>query len=134
MDNVSIGLSKELIVDRLISNVRVRITRSGYTNYKDKQHRGISADILARKWGILLYKANLTLQSKTQDNVRSSLNPLTRRYRTYFLPQRLSRLNFRFYMDTLFVKYKFIVGNTCAQIFTDRDFSNNLHWEQHYTG
>ena len=31
-------------------------------------------------------------------------------------------MNCRFYTDTLFSKYKYIVGNTCAQIFTDGEF------------
>ena len=31
-------------------------------------------------------------------------------------------MNCRFYTDTLFAKYKSIVGNTCAQIFIDGGF------------
>ena len=38
------------------------------------------------------------------------------------MSQRLSQLNCVFYTYTLFVKYKSIVGNTCAQIFTDGGF------------
>ena len=52
----------------------------------------------------------------------SELKPLTRRYITYFLLQRLHRLISRFYADTLFSTEKFIVGNVCAQIFIDREF------------
>ena len=54
--------------------------------------------------------------------MRSDLKPLTRRYRTDFMLQRLLRLNCRFYIDTLFEKDKAIVGNTCARIFTDGGF------------
>ena len=64
------------MVDILISNVRVRRTRSGYATYTDKQHRRISDDALERKWGIGIDKAKITIQSTTQDNVRSALNPL----------------------------------------------------------
>ena len=83
---------------------------------------GISADLLARKWGVGIDKAKRTLQSTTQDNVRSDLKALTRRYRTDLLLQRLRGLNCRFYTDMLFAKDKSIVGNTCAQIFTDGGF------------
>ena len=52
MANVSIGLAQDLMVDRLISNIRVKRTRSGFENYTDKQHHGISTYILEIKRGI----------------------------------------------------------------------------------
>ena len=52
----------------------------------------------------------------------SALKPLTQRYRIDFLLQRLRQLNCIFYTDTLFAKDKSIVGNICAQIFTDGKF------------
>ena len=72
--------------------------------------------------GDWLDKANWTLKSTTQDNVRSAVKPLTWRYRKYFLSQRIIRPNCRFYIDTLFAKEEFKVGNTCARIFTDEEF------------
>ena len=117
MENVSIGLAQDLMVDRLISNVRVKRTRSLFATHTYKQQHGISADILARKWGIVIDKAKQTLQSTTQDNVRSALKQLTRRYRKRLLSQRLRILNCIFYTDTLFAKEKSTVGNTCAHIF-----------------
>ena len=117
MANVSIRLAQDLMVDILINNVSVRRTRSGYATYTDKQHYGISSDMLARKWGIGLDKEKRTLQSTTQYHAISYLKPLTRRHRTDLLPQRLSGLNFGFYTDTIFAKDKSIVWNTCAQIF-----------------
>ena len=62
MSNVSIGLDHNLMAEILIIKVRVKRTRSGFATYTDKQHHGISADILAIKWGIGLDKANMTLQ------------------------------------------------------------------------
>ena len=121
MANVSIGLAQDLMVERLISKVKFKITRNGFATYIDNRHNGISVDLLARKWVIGLDLANRTLQSKNQDNVRSALKPLTRRYRADFLSQRLCRLSCRFYTDILFTKEKSIVGNICAQIFTDRE-------------
>ena len=93
MANVSIEMSQDLMVDRLIIKVRVKRTRSGFTTYTYKRHRRISANLLAIKWRVVLDKAKRTLQSTTQDNVRSALKPLTRRYRKYLLSQRLCRLN-----------------------------------------
>ena len=119
IDNFSIGIAQYLMVDRLIIKVRFKRTRSGSSTYTDKKHYGIGADILAIEWGIRPDKANHTLQHTTQDNVRSALKPLTRRYRIDLLYQRLHILNCRFYTDTLFTKYKSIFGNTCAHIFTD---------------
>ena len=72
-------MAQDLIVDILIREDRVKRTRSGFATYKDKQYYRISDDILEIKWGIGIYKANQTLQSTTQDNVRSALKPLTRR-------------------------------------------------------
>ena len=110
------------MVDRLISHFIVRIKRSGYVAYKDKQHHGISAHMLVGKLGIGLDNSKCTLQSTTQYNVRLVLKPLTQRYRKYFLSQRLCLINCRFYIDTLSAKENSIVGNTFGYIFTDGDF------------
>ena len=90
MENFSIGLSQDFMVDRLISNVRVSITRIGYADNTDKRHHGISFDILERKWWIELDKGKCTLQSTTQNNSRSSLKPLKRRYITYYVAEATS--------------------------------------------
>ena len=75
MSNFPLGLSQDLVVEILISNVRVMRTISGYSTYTDKQHHGIDADMLSSKWGIGLDKANYTLQSTTQDNRSRGLHP-----------------------------------------------------------
>ena len=74
------------MVDKLISKVSINRTRRGFTTYTDKQQRGISHDILARKLGIELDKAKRTLQYTTQDNLIFALKPLTRQHRIDFLP------------------------------------------------
>ena len=93
MEIISIGMDQELVVEILISNVRVKRTISVFVTYTDKQHHGISADILAIKWEIGLDKVKWTLQSTTQDNVISALKSLTLWYRIDFPSQRLSVLN-----------------------------------------
>ena len=52
MEFFPIGLDQELMVDRLISKVRVKRTRSGFATYTDKRHHGISADLLAKNGGL----------------------------------------------------------------------------------
>ena len=49
-------MDQDLVVEKLISKVRFRRTRSGSATYIDKLYHGTSADILARKWGIGLDK------------------------------------------------------------------------------
>ena len=51
LENFSIGLAYDLMVDIMISNVRVKRTIYVFATYTDKQHHGIRADLLARKWG-----------------------------------------------------------------------------------
>ena len=108
-----------MTVDILTSKVRVKRKIIGFATYTNKRHHGISADLLARKCGIGIYKTKRTLQSTTQDHVISALKPLTGRYRTDLLLQRLCQLNCISYRYTLFSKDKYTVGNKCAQIFTN---------------
>ena len=91
------------MVDRLIQKVRVKRKKSGFATYTEKQHHGISDDLLSRKWEIGIDKAKWSLQYITQENVRSALKSLTRQYRTYLLSQRISQLNFRF-IQTLYLQ------------------------------
>ena len=70
MEKNFIGLDQDLMVDRLISNVRVKRSRGVLPTYTYKGYHGISTDISARKWVIGLDKSKWTLQYKTKDNVR----------------------------------------------------------------
>ena len=63
MANVFSGLDQDLVVDRLIRKVRFKRTRCGFATYIDNQHDGISADILASKWG------NWNRQSKAYPSI-----------------------------------------------------------------
>ena len=72
-------------------------------------------------WGIGLSKAKATLEATTQENVRSAILPLTRRYRTDLMSQKLKRLRAKFYTDTLFMDETSTKGNTCAQLYADGD-------------
>ena len=87
--------------------------------YTATRHHGNDPILLSRKWGIGLKRAKDTIKNTTQLNIRSAILPLTRRYKTDLLSQRFRRLSTRFYTDTALCNVKSVVGNTCAQIFTD---------------
>lgn len=96
----------------LLDNIRISSAVS-----KDRRHHDIDAESLADKWECSIETARKTLDATTQLNVRSAIAPLTRRYRTDLLSQRLRRLDCRFYTDTMFPKVKSLTGRTCAQIY-----------------
>ena len=115
MSQISTGFTPGLMIESMQNSVNISATYSG------ERHHGTDPHLLARKWGIGLNKAKQTLECTTQQNIRSAILPLTRRYRTDLLSQRLRRLSSRFFTDTAFAKEASILGNTCAQIFTDGD-------------
>ena len=117
--SVSTSLVPDSLIKNIICNVKTRQTRNGFATITNDRHHGVSPELLAQKWGIGIEKAKMTLKSSTQDSIRSAILPLTRRYRTDFMSQRLRRLSTTWYTDTLFSKQKSVVGNTCAQLFTD---------------
>ena len=88
MVNVSIGLAQDPTMDRLTGNIRVYMTKKGYTKIKNERHHSVTPELLARKWGIGSEKTKDTLKSSTQNCISSSLLPLTRRYRTDLISQR----------------------------------------------
>ena len=57
--------------------------------FTDKRHHGSNPELLSQKWGIGLKKAKDTIKNTTQLNIRSAILPLTRRYRTDLVSQRL---------------------------------------------
>ena len=52
MVNISVGLSRDLMVDRIIGNIRVSMTKKVYTTIKNKRHYSVTPELLAMKWGI----------------------------------------------------------------------------------
>lgn len=85
----------------------------------DERHHVVSPEALAEKWGCSIQTTKSTLDVTTQMNIRSAVHPLTHRYRTDLLSQRLRRLDTTMYTDTLFAKSRSLIGNTCAQLFYD---------------
>ena len=85
-----------------------------------ERHHGNDTSLLSVKWGMGLEMAKNTMKNTTQYNIRSAILPLTRRYRTDLLSERLRRLDTRFYTSAMFSKISTSLrGNTYAQVFTD---------------
>ena len=56
MVNISIRLAQDLMVDRLIGNIRVSMTKKGYVKITNERHHLITTELLSRRWGIGLEK------------------------------------------------------------------------------
>ena len=52
MVNLSIGLAQDLIMDSLIGNIRVSMTKNGYAKTTNESHHSVTPEPLARKWEI----------------------------------------------------------------------------------
>ena len=81
----------------------------------------IQPSTLAKRFGISVYHAQLTLQGTTQLAVRQVSAPISKRVRTRQAQLRYPHLNCRVYSDTMFSETKSLQGNTCAQIFLASD-------------
>jgi hypothetical protein len=78
----------------------------------------ISAETLAKRWGIGLKTAKNTIKNTTQRMVRTVLHPsLSRRFRTNDRQLRYRRLPLNLFTDTLLTKVKSRRGNLYCQVF-----------------
>ena len=78
----------------------------------------ISAETLAKRWGIGLKAAKNTIKNTTQRMVRTVLHPsLSRRFRTNDRQLRYRRLPLNLFTDTLLTKVKSRRGNLYCQVF-----------------
>ena len=57
MVNVSIGLFKDIMLDRIIGNIIVSMTKRGYATIKNEIHHLVTPELLVGKWVIGLEKA-----------------------------------------------------------------------------
>ena len=101
MANVSIRLYQDLMVDRLIGNIRVSMNKKVYEKITDERQHLVTPELLSRKWGIGLENAKEMLKATIQDSIRSDLLTLTRIYYTYLISQLLRRISCKLYTDTL---------------------------------
>ena len=83
-----------------------------------ERHHKLTPESLAQKWNIGFNTAKKTIKVTNKLGVISSLGTLTKRYCTDIMQQHLQRLNKTFYTNTLFAKWKSIIGNNVAQVYT----------------
>ena len=60
---VLIGLAKDIMLDRLISNIKVSMTKKDYATITNKRHHLVTPELLAVKWGKDLEKAKEQLKA-----------------------------------------------------------------------
>ena len=80
----------------------------------------VNPDSLSDKWLIGRQQAQQTIHVTTQRGIHSAILPLSRRYRADRFYQR-KRLDGHFYTDTYYARSKSLHGNTCAQIFANKE-------------
>ena len=89
MLNVLIGFSQDLIVGRLIVNIKISMINKGYAIITNKRNQLVTQELLTRKWRIGLEKAKEMLKAITQDNTILAQLHITRRYLIDLISQRL---------------------------------------------
>ena len=120
--------------DRLISAVNIATTyREDIDKWNEDQkvssiisnerHSKATPEELARKWNIGLQTAKDTMRVTTQRGIRTAIHPMTRRVRVDHLNLHRRRLRGMWYTDTLLSKVKSILGNTCANVYTQGKFT-----------
>ena len=123
--HASSGLAQELAINSFVNSVQVHLQDSVKIALPstEKHHHEVTKELLSKKWGISISRAEATLKASTRLSMRSAIMPLSRWYRTDLLSQRLRRLSTCFYTDTMLMKTRSSRGNICAQLFTDGSFS-----------
>jgi hypothetical protein len=86
--------------------------------HSETRHTTVTAEEVSKKCRCGLETAKKTLEKTTQRGVRTAINPLHRRYRTYHPDLHRNNLDVVRSSDTLFAKVKLLQGNTCAQLYT----------------
>lgn len=114
--HASSGLAQDLAVDSLISSLKVWLRDSAKIMLAstEKHHQEVTKELLAKKWGVSKTRAEATLKASTQFFLRSAIIPLSCRYRTDLLFQRLQRMSTSTHTDTMLMKTKSSRDKNCA--------------------
>ena len=100
------------------------LSRRTFVSYE--RHLKAPAELISDLWRIGLKIYQDTLGATTQRGIRSTILPLSRRYR-YDRVFSMRRLNARFAIDTLFSDIKSLNQNTCAQVFSHKVGFNDTY-------
>ena len=109
--------NSEMIYDSVIDSVSVSEVIS------KRNDDTLTPETLSKLWMILIDIARNTIRATTYSSIRTNECRISRRFRTDTYQRRYKRLggsNARFYTDTLLSKVKGIIGETCAQLYTNR--------------
>jgi hypothetical protein len=87
------------------------------------RHSKVGPKELSRKWNIGLEMAKATLDVTTQHGVRTAVHPMSRQLRVDHLHLHRPRLKRTWYLDTLIAKVKLLLGNKCANVFTNGKYT-----------
>jgi hypothetical protein len=79
----------------------------------------VGLEELSRKWNIGLEMAKATLDVTMQHGVQTAVHPMLRRLRVDHLHLHRPRLKGTWSLDTLIAKVKLLLGNKCANMFTN---------------
>ena len=82
----------------------------------------IGPEQLTKKWRTSIESSKMILKCTTQLNLRQPVDAITRRFQIDFWTLRYKQLNWRWFTDTLSSRIKSLNGNTCAQVFNNKDF------------
>jgi hypothetical protein len=112
------------LVERMISVVRVDDMPPDVpmrrTFVSKERHVAITAAELSERWCIGLTQVTNTIRVTTQNGTRSTVLPLSRRYRADRVFER-PLLRGQFYTDTVDGRTKSLNGNRYAQVFATKD-------------
>ena len=87
------------------------------------RHSKIGPEELSRKCNIGLQNTKDNIAETTQHGVHNAVHPMSRRLRVDHLHLHRPLLSGTCYADTLLSKVKSIIGNTCANLFTQGKFT-----------
>jgi hypothetical protein len=87
------------------------------------RHSNVGPEELLRKWNIGLQMTKATLDMTMQHGVQTAVHPMSRRFRVDHLHLHRPRLKGAWYLDTLIVKVKSLLGNKCANVFTNGKYT-----------
>jgi hypothetical protein len=87
------------------------------------RHSKVGPVELSRKWNIGSEMVKATLGMKTQHGVPTAVHPMSRWLRVDRLHLHRPRLKGTWYLDTLIAKVKWLLGNKCANVFTNGKYT-----------
>jgi hypothetical protein len=87
------------------------------------RHSKVGPEELSRKWNIGLEMVKATLDVTTQHGVQTAVHLMPRRLRVDHLHLHRPRLKGMWYLDTLIAEVKSLLGNKCANVFTNGKYT-----------